>query len=160
MPTRKATAVYAALILSAITALTVLADAPVSIAGTWQLNVARSRFTPGTEIKSQTRVYEVNGSRVKQITDSVDAEGRPVHNVWTARYDGKDYPLKGNPDADTISVTPIGSLTTKSVLKKDGKVVQTVLRTLSADGQTCTFKYDGVNRQGMKIDNLLVFDKR
>jgi len=136
------------------------ADEAVSIAGTWQLNVAQSKFTPGTEIKSQTRVYEVNGTEVKQVTDSVDAEGRAVHSAWTAHYDGKDYPLKGNPDADTIAALKTGELTAKSTLKKDGKVVQTVLRTLSKDGKTCMFRYEGINAKGMKIDNTLVFDRK
>src|SRR5919197_6299318 len=70
----------------------------MSLAGVWELNVAKSRFTPGTEIKSQTRTYEVNGDQVKQSTDSVDNLGRQVHNHWLARYDGKDYPLEDNPD--------------------------------------------------------------
>ncbi len=136
------------------------ADEPVSIAGTWQLNVARSKFTPGTEIKAQTRVYEVKGTEVKQIIDSVDAEGREVHSTWTAHYDGQDYALEGNPDANTIAVTQIDRFTTRSILKKDGKVVQTVERKLGKDGKTCTFKYDGANAKGMKIDNLLVFDRK
>ena len=136
------------------------ADGLSAIAGTWQLNVAQSKFAPGTEIKAQTRVYVVNGDEVKQTTESIDARGNAVHGQWTAHYDGKDYPLKGNPDANTIAVMQTGDLTAKSTLKKDGKVVQTVERTLSKDGKTCTFRYQGVNSKGEKIDNLLVFDRK
>jgi hypothetical protein len=39
-------------------------------------------------------------------------------------------------------------------------VVQTVTRTLSTDGRTCTFEYKGTNAKGQKIDNLLVFERR
>ena len=131
-----------------------------SLAGTWELNVAKSRFTPGTEIKSQTRTYEVNGNEVKQSTDSVDSQGRLVHNHWVARYDGKDYPLEDNPDADTIAIKQTGELTGVTLLKKNGKVVQTVTRTLSEDGKICTFEYKGTNAKGQKIDNLLVFERR
>ncbi len=136
------------------------ADGLKSLAGTWELNVAKSRFTPGTEIRSQIRTYEIQGDEVKQSTDSVDHQGRPVHSQWVARYDGKDYPLDDNPDADTIAIKQTGELTAVTSLKKNGKVVQTVTRTLSADGKTCTFEYKGTNSKGQKIDNLLVFDRR
>jgi Na+-translocating ferredoxin:NAD+ oxidoreductase RnfG subunit len=130
------------------------------LAGVWELNVTRSHFTPGTGMKAQTRVYEVKGREVKQTIDSIDNQGRAVHNSSTAVYDGKDHELDDNPDADTITVKQTGPLTGVTTLKKEGKVVQTVTRTLSADGKTLTFRYQGSNAKGMKIDNLLVFEKR
>jgi len=138
----------------------VRAEGLQSLAGVWELNVSKSRFTPGTEVKSQTRIYEVTGNQVKQSTDSVDSLGRQVHNQWAARYDGREYPLEDNPDADTIAVRETGERTGVTTLKKNGKVVQTVTRTLSPDGKTCTFEYKGTNSKGEKIDNLLVFEKR
>src|SRR5689334_4258670 len=95
------------------------------LAGIWELNVAKSRFTPGTEMKAQTRLYEVKGREVKQSIDSIDGQGRAVHNSSTAVYDGKDHPLDDNPDADTIAVKQTGPLTGVTTLKKGGKVVQT-----------------------------------
>lgn len=135
-------------------------DAAVSIAGTWELNVASSTFTPGTEIKKQTRVYTIKGNEVRQVTDSIDAQGRAVHSSFKAHYDGKEYPLEGNPDANSITVTSVDAYSARSVLKKDGKVVQTVDRTLSKDGKSCTFRYKGVNAAGKTIDNTLVFDRK
>jgi hypothetical protein len=131
-----------------------------SLAGTWVLNVAHSKFTPGSQIQRQTRLFDVNGDVVEQTTDSVDARGVEVHSHWTAHYDGKDYELEGNPDANTIAVEKTGELTAKTTLKKNGQIVQTVIRTLSADGKTCTFQYDGVNAKGRSIHNTLVFDKQ
>jgi hypothetical protein len=130
-----------------------------ALAGVWELNVSKSTFAPGTEIKSQTRTYEVNGNVVKQSIESVDREGRHVRNQSVVHYDGKEYPLDDNPDADSISVKETGELTALTVLKQDGKVVQTVTRTLSADGKTCTFEYKGTNAKGKKIDNVLVFER-
>jgi hypothetical protein len=130
------------------------------LAGTWELDVARSKFTPGTEIKSQLRTYQVNGDEVEQSIDSVDPSGRLLHNHSTARYDGKDYPLDDNPDANTIVVEQSGDLTTVTKLKKDGAVVQTVTRTLAADGKTFAIHYEGRNSKGSRIDNLLYFNKR
>lgn len=135
-------------------------ESAVSIGGTWELNVGKSTFTPGTEIKKQTRTYTVKGTEVRQVTDSIDAQGRVVHSSFKAHYDGKEYPLEGNPDANSITVTSVDAYSAKSVLKKDGKVVQTVERTLSKDGKSCTFRYKGVNAAGKTIDNTLVFDRK
>ena len=163
MSTQKPSGISAALWLSMslflATALTHAAGLQ-SLAGVWELNVSKSRFTPGTEIQSQTRTYEVNGNRVKQSIESVDSQGRHLRNTSVIHYDGKDYPLDDNPDADTIAAKETGALTAVTVLKQDGKVVQTVTRTLGADGKTCTFEYKGTNSKGQKIDNLLVFERR
>ena len=148
------------LLVSYLSVAGVRAEGLEQLAGVWDLNVARSRFTPGTEMKAQTRVYEVKGREVKQSIDSIDGQGRAVHNSSTAVYDGKDHPLDDNPDADTITAKETGPLTGVTTLKKDGKVVQTVTRTLSADGKTLTFHYQGSNAKGLKVDNLLVFEKR
>jgi len=47
---------------------------------------------------------------------------------YTANFDGKDYPLAGVPNADTVSLKRIDTRTTERTDKKDGKVVQTLTR--------------------------------
>jgi hypothetical protein len=128
--------------------------------GTWTLNAAKSKFTAGPKIKSQTRKYEVSADEVKQTLDGVDENGKSSHSTFTAHYDGKDYPVSGNPDADTISVKRTGSHSAKSVMKKDGKPAFTVMRSVSKDGKTLTMKSTGTNAKGEKIDEVLVFDRQ
>ena len=156
-PLRLAVSIGVALCLAVAVAQ---ADGLQALAGVWDLNVGKSRFTPGTEIKAQRRVYEVKGNEVKQSIDSIDAQGRAVHNQSTARYDGQEHPLDDNPDANTIAVEQTDALTGVTTLRKNGKVVQTVTRTISDDGNTLTFRYEGTNAKGQRIDNVLVFDKR
>ena len=128
--------------------------------GTWTLNVAKSKFTAGPKIKSQTRKYEVSGNEVKQTLDGVGEDGKSSHTTFTAHYDGKDYPVSGNPDADMISVKRTGSHSAKSVLSKNGKQTITTMRSVSKDGKTLTMKSTGTNAKGEKIDNELVFDRQ
>jgi hypothetical protein len=128
--------------------------------GTWHLNAEKSKFLPGQAMKSQTRVYEVSGQSVKQTADGIDAQGKAVRTEFTAKYDGKDYPVTGNPDADTVSAKRLGKYSAKSVLKKDGKVVQTSTRHIAKDGKTMTFKIQGTDANGKKSDGVLVFDKQ
>ena len=128
--------------------------------GTWHLNLDKSKFRSGPIPKSQTRTYEISGDSVKQTVAGVDSEGKPVRMAFTAKYDGKDYPLTGNPDADTIAVTRTGPYSARSTLKKDGKIVQQTMRTVSKDGKTLTLANRGTNSKGAKIDQQLVFDKQ
>jgi hypothetical protein len=128
--------------------------------GTWTLNVEKSKFNSGPTLKSQTRKYEVSGDAVKQTLDGVDGSGKHTHMTFTAHYDGKDYPVNGNPDADTIAVKRTDKYSAKSTLKKDGKPTLTTERHVSKDGKTLTMKTTGTNANGEKVDNVLVFDKQ
>src|SRR5215475_14454944 len=71
--------------------------------GTWKLNLAKSKFSPGPPPKSQTVTYEAVGQGYKIAVKGTDAEGKTFEYQFTANYDGKDYPVTGNPDWDTIA---------------------------------------------------------
>lgn len=128
--------------------------------GTWVLNVAKSKYTPGPPPSSQTSVYEVAGQGVKVTTKGTDAAGKPTSSVFTANYDGKDYPVTGNPDWDTTTVKRVDSHTLEFVRKKAGKVVQTATNVAAKDGKSRTVTATGVNAQGQKINNFVVFEKK
>jgi hypothetical protein len=128
--------------------------------GTWHLNAGKSKFLSGPAITNQTRTYEVSGQSVKQSIEGLDSQGNPVHQGFTAQYDGKDYPVTGNPDADTISVKRIDRYRAKSVMKKGGKVIQTTMRSVSHNGKILTMKNKGKNAKGEKVENVLIFEKQ
>jgi len=44
-----------------------------------------------------------NGPSGKVTVDGTDSDGKPVHNEWTGKYDGKDYPVTGSSTEDTRS---------------------------------------------------------
>ena len=70
--------------------------------GTWKLNEAKSKFTPGTT-KNTMVVYEAAGDQVKVTSNGVDAKGKSTHYQWTGRFDGKNYPVTGDPNSDARS---------------------------------------------------------
>jgi hypothetical protein len=57
---------------------------------------------------------------------------------YTAKADGHDQPLRGNPYYDTISIAVVDDHTITKTGKKDGKVVADTKVTVSADGSTKT----------------------
>ena len=64
--------------------------------GTWKLNEAKSTFAAWAT-RNTTVVYEAAGDNVKVTVDGTDKDGKPTHNEWTGKYDGKDYPVPGDP---------------------------------------------------------------
>ncbi len=129
------------------------------LSGTWELNVAASKFEPGPGPQSQKRIYESDGNTVKMVLDGVDSEGKPAHSEYAASYDGKDYPMTGNPNAETIALKRIDDLTAEATLKKGGSVFATSTRVISKDGKTMTITTTGKNAKG-DFKNTLVFDKK
>lgn len=150
-----------ALLLLCILGLTHLLWAADPFAGTWELNVARSKASgPGLVHQSETIkiISQENGSTY--IFDGVDAGGRTFHGMWSGNYDGKYYPFTGNPDADMKSAKIISATALEFSYTKDGKEVATWRFTISEEGKTITAVGKGRNSKGQDYMKDLVFDRR
>jgi hypothetical protein len=128
--------------------------------GTWKLNVAKSKYDPGPAPKSLTLKVEAAGQGEKATTEFVNADGSRTSTVYTANFDGKDYPITGSQLADMVSLKRIDAQTTDRTDKKGGKVVQTLRRVVAKDGKTMTVTTKGTNAQGKAINNVAVFEKQ
>ena len=128
--------------------------------GTWKLNVEKSKYSPGPAPKSLTATFEAAGKGQKLKTVGVNADGSPSATEYTAEYDGKDYPIKGSPVADTVSLVRTDAHTYVRTDKKNGKVVQTLTRVLGNDNKTFTVAVKGATPKGEPINNMLVFEKQ
>jgi hypothetical protein len=128
--------------------------------GTWKLNVAKSKYSPGPAPKSQTLKFEAWDGGLKLTTDGVDGEGKPTHSEYAAKFDGKDYPFKGNPNADAIALKRIDDYTIEATWKKGGKATITSRTVISKDGKTRTSTQTGKDAQGRDVNNTVVFEKQ
>jgi hypothetical protein len=139
--------------------LAATAFAADAVVGTWKLNVAKSKLS-GTAPRSGTRVYTetANGTTLDQKL--VGADGKEMSMHVTLKYDGKDYPVTGNPNGDSVAGKVINAHTTDFTIKKDGKTVGSVHRVVSADGKTLTVHNKGTHADGKPYDDTLVFDKQ
>ena len=139
--------------------LGVTAWAADAVVGTWQLNVAKSKFS-GAAPTSGTRVYaeSADGTTLDQKLVGADSKAMSMHT--TIKYDGKDYPVTGNPDGDSVAGRAINARTTHFTLKRGGKVVGSVRRAVSTDGKTLTVHNKGTHADGKAYDDTLVFDKQ
>jgi hypothetical protein len=92
--------------------------------------------------------------------DGVGTDGKPSHNEWTGKFDGKDYPLTGDPSADTRSYKKIDARTMELSNKMAGKPVVTGKITVSADGKSRTVAVSGTDASGKKVTSTAVYDKQ
>jgi hypothetical protein len=155
MKTRTCFLTFAALFI--VTAVCLAADD--AQLGTWKLNEAKSKIGAGAP-KNTTVVYEAAGDSVKVTVEGIDTEGKPSHNEWTGKFDGKDYPVTGDSTADTRSYKRMDAHTLALTNKKDGKPTLTGRITVSADGKTRTVTISGTNAKGEKVSSTAVYDKQ
>jgi hypothetical protein len=127
--------------------------------GTWKLNEAKSKFAPGAP-KNHTVVYEAAGDDVKVTVDGTSSDGKPTHNEWQGKFDGKDHPVTGDPSSDTRSYKKIDDRTLELTVKKDGKVTTTGRIAVAADGKSRTVTTTSTDAAGKKIKSTAVYDKQ
>jgi hypothetical protein len=129
--------------------------------GTWRLNVAKSKYSPGPPAKGTTVTYEAAGPGYKVSVRTEPASGPVQEWSYTTTLDGKDSAVTGNnPNADTIAAKRIDANTLENVSKMGGKVTVTSRVVVSADGKTRTSTQTGMDAKGQKVNNVLVFERQ
>src|ERR1700676_5124702 len=130
------------------------------VVGTWKLNLAKSTFGGGPALKSQIRTYSQSAQGITLKMKSVSADGKETTTQTTYQLNGKDYPSMGNPDFERLCGIQIDTNTTEFTLKRAGKPVGKIRRTVSKDGQTLTLNFVITNANGVQLSDLTVFDKQ
>ena len=129
--------------------------------GTWTLNLAKSKDSPGPAPKSTTTVYEAAGKGYKISVKTEPASGATQSWSYTTNLDGKESPITGNnPNADTVTVKRIDAHTLESTSRKGGQVTATQRNVVSADGKTRTVTTTGTTADGQKVNNVAVYEKK
>lgn len=146
-----------ALLMSVVGVTLCLAD--VQVMGTWKLNEAKSKFSPGAS-KNTTVVYQAVGDSVKVTVDGIDGQGKPTHNEWTGKFDGKDYPVTGDANSDMRSLKAIDDRTLVLTVKNHGKVVATGRIILSPTLKTRKVVVHGTDATGKKYQTTAVYDRQ
>ncbi|HEX2457815.1 MAG TPA: hypothetical protein VHI99_29225 [Vicinamibacterales bacterium] len=127
--------------------------------GTWKLNVEKSKYSPGPGPKSTTVVIKPDGDKIQVTVKTIAATGSAATTEYSYRLDGRDYPVIGSSDYDTVALKGSGS-TVEGIRKKAGKVVQNYKRVISGDGKTMTVTTTGTNGLGQTINNVAVYEKQ
>ena len=133
------------------------AEAPPQLIGTWRLNVAKSKYSPGPPLRSETRVYTRSADGVKGVVSRVYSDGRTERFEYMANF-GKDIMVTGIPEYDSVTLRKVDELTSDAVLSHAGNVYGVARRTIATDGKTMTITFDRKSQEA-RVHNVAVYDK-
>jgi len=136
------------------------AESPDPVVGSWTLNLAKSKFPPGTAPQSQTREYTQSADGTSLSVTGVSADGTAVSQKSTFKYDGKAYAFSGSPEWDSISLKRVNSSTVSGTMKLGGKAVGTTVRSISDYGKRLTLTTNAKGAKGKKYHAVAVFDRQ
>lgn len=124
--------------------------------GTWKLNLSKSTFDFSPAPKSNIHKYEPFGSDgITATAHVVSADGKDIRFTYSIKFDGKFYPVIGDPARDMTSLKRLDLYTGEGANMKDGKVINTSRHILSKDGKTLT-----VTLKGAKGTDIRVYEKQ
>jgi hypothetical protein len=94
-----------------------------AISGSW-----RTTKIEGLSDNATTWSYKVNGDEITMTA--------MTGQTYTAKLDGAEAPMKGDPGVTSVSVKMRGKDTLEETDKRDGKVISVFKLTVAADGKT------------------------
>lgn len=94
-----------------------------AISGSWRVTKVEGISDNATSV-----TYKVSNGEVTMTS--------PTGQSYTAKLDGTDAPMKGDPGTTSVSVKVIGKNTLEETDKRDGKVIAVTRTTVASDGKT------------------------
>src|SRR3954447_16727994 len=85
--------------------------------GTWKLDAAKSKMGKGAARNNVVNYESEFPFKTKVLVDGVDVHGHPYHSAWEGRFDGKDYPVTGDANADSRAYTKVNENTVEFTSK-------------------------------------------
>ena len=156
------------LVLAGITLMGLMASPQLGFAqsesdpflGVWQLNVAKSKFSPGPPPKSQTMYLWDDESKIRKNSRvTINGAGVPSAGVFIHIYDDTPRPVPGA--GYDSAYMRVDAHTIKSRYLNAGKVIQTVTWTVSQDGKTLTYTATDVDANGRQVNHQLsIYEKQ
>ena len=133
-------------------------DEPVILVGTWRLNVAKSRYSPGPAVREETRVYTRTPEGVVGVVTRTHADGHVERFEYNANF-GRERMVTGNPDYDAVTLRKIDDYNSAVTLSHAGSVYGVGRRAISPDGKTMTLTFDRQNVD-RAVHNVAVYEKQ
>src|SRR5262249_42325750 len=136
------------------------------LTGMWILNPAQSKYSsPDMADKSDRVRINVTQAGVKLQSDGKNAKGETTHTEFTAKFDGKDYPVtatvagKPDPGQDAVSWKQIDEWNYEITNKLKNKVTTVMKCAISKDGKSATLTITG-SPQGQPVNATVVYNKQ
>jgi hypothetical protein len=131
-----------------------LVAADSQFTGTWKLNVAKSKFSPGPAPKSQTVTIQQDG---KVTVTGVDATGQPISWSYTANGDGPAT-ITGLPNSSVI-VNRIDDRNRENTWKMNGGS-STGHAAIAKNGKTMKYTLKGTDAKGETVHDVEIYERQ
>ena len=128
-------------------------------AGTWKLNVAKSKYKTGAPNKEGTIAITESGSDLDVSTTATSADGAPISAHYAVPAKGGDGKIIAGP-WEAVSAKRPSTTQRITSFSKGGKVVYSVQSRISADGKTRTVNITATDANGKKARGTSVYDKQ
>jgi hypothetical protein len=151
------------LFLTALFGLAITSFAADNTLGTWKLDVAKSKYTPGAlPVKSLTLTREAADGGVKSTIKGERPDGTALNATYSAKYDGNEVQVTGtNLLYDRIAIKQVNANTLTDTRKNTSTSYKATGRTVvSNGGKVMTLTTKGTNTEGKPFTSTLVFDKQ
>jgi len=129
---------------------------PDPIIGAWQLDVSKSKYSPGPGPKSETRVYRQTADGIAAVITRTHRDGEVEKIEYGANQDSVNHVI-GTPDYDAVTLKRADPYISEATLSHAGRLFGTARRVIAKDGMsmTITFKQDSEP----PITNVSVYTK-
>ena len=128
------------------------------ILGVWELNVAKSKYSPGPGPVSETRTYQRGPNGIEGTIQRRFADGRSARIEYVAEYD-REYPVRGTEEYDNNLLKRITARVAEAVLSHAGRVYGTARRVIDESGKTMTITFKQEGSSGKPVNNTSFYEK-
>ena len=130
--------------------------------GTWKMNVAKSTFAAGREVKEMTMTVSEQGDNALVAAVGSYRDGKPISTKYTVPIKGGtlNYSQGAPPAGTTIVAKRIDNNTIEFTVTMSGKQLAADRGVLSADGKTITLMRNGVDASGKPFKGTEVFNRQ
>jgi hypothetical protein len=131
-------------------------------AGTWKLNVAKSKFATGTEPKAVSVVVVEKGADLAVSVTGTDGAGKPISVKYTLPMKGGavTYTEGAPASGATVAAKRVNANTIDSTSSLNGKEVGSTHTTLNADGKSLTRVVKGMDANNKPLTNTEVYERQ
>jgi hypothetical protein len=154
-----------ALVFAVVAALTsavhpLVAQSKDPLIGNWALNVNKSTFAGAAPIRRTMTFTDIPNGITETITTTTSGGANITYKlVYTAKFDGKEYPADVASSLDTVSLKRIDARSVERIGKVKGQVVQTETYAVSPDGHMLTVTQEGQNN-GVPFKSAQMFERQ
>ena len=125
-------------------------------AGTWRLDLARSRFS-GAAPRGEIRRITLGNNRMSVRSTVTPASGRDMHFNYSVTLDGRFHPLFGNPDGDSIALRLVNPRKVTIQVRRNGKPAATAVTEVSSNRLVMDRRR--LELSGSPSEDVLVYDR-